>query len=99
MRGFGISTTSPKTPELFERRANNTAQKETKKAERTIVLKKNQKVPRITPDTLSQRVTGVTKKSTSADHFANHSSVPLLSTSQFQKKETRVISGETNVIS
>lgn len=99
MRGRGKSVTSPNTHAPLERRKKRIAPKQTKKAERTIVFKKNQKVPLTTPETLSQSVIGVTKKSISADDFASHKSVPLLSTSQFQKNTVLVISGYTNVSS
>ena len=88
-----MRVTSPKTPAPPERRENRTIAKQIKNAESIIVFKKNQNVPRTTPDTLSQRVIGVTKKSTKADHLASHRRVPLLSTNQLQKKTVRVISG------
>ena len=64
-----------------------------------MVFRKNTNVPRTTPDTLSPRVIGVTKKSSSAVNFDIQRSVPLFSTIQFPIKTERVISGNINVIS
>ena len=76
-----------------------TVPKQTKNADRIMTLKKNQKVPRITHETLSPRVIGVIKKRIIINIFAPKRSDPRFSTIQLPKKNVRVISGETKVIS
>jgi hypothetical protein len=99
LSGFGKIATSPNIHEPFDRSENKTIPKQIKKAESIIIFRKNQNVPLITPDTLSPRVMGVTKKSIRAVNFDTQRSVPLFSTIQFPIKTERVISGKINVIS
>jgi hypothetical protein len=91
--------TSLNAHEFVERRDKSTAQKQIKNTERTTVFRKNQKVPLTTPETLSQRVIGVTKKSKRAKNLDNQRSVHLFSTNQFPINPVRVNSGNINVIS
>lgn len=91
--------TSPNIPDPFDKREKSTIPKQIKNAESIIVFKKNQNVPRTTPDTFKPRVMGVTIKSNNATNFENHKSVPLFSTSQFHINALLVNSGKIKVIS
>jgi hypothetical protein len=99
LSAFGIIHTSPNSHTLGERREKSTAQKTINTAERMIVFRKNQNVPLTTPDTFSQRVIGVTKKSNRVKNLATQSSVPLFSTTQFPKNTVRVVSANIKVVS
>jgi hypothetical protein len=96
---LGKRVTSQNIPLPLESSEKRTVPKQIKTAESIIVLRKNQKVPRTTHDTLRPRVIGVTKKRRSAINFDIHRRVPLFSTIQFPIKSERVISGNIKVIS
>lgn len=91
--------TSPNIPEPFDKREKRTVPKQINTPDNTIVLKKNQKVPRTTHDTLSPRVIGVIKNKRRAVNFEAQRRVPLFSTIQPPIKNDRVTSGNINVIS
>jgi hypothetical protein len=76
----GNSATSPKIPTPPEISKNKIVPKQIKIPERIIVFRKNQNVHRSTPDTLSPRVIGVTKKRIKVNHFDAHNRVHLFST-------------------